>query len=247
MNSIFIKSTTNEVEQPTSFYNRKKVEGDGSVTTLPSLSTIKSPKKTAIPATIQTTPPNTHSSNIQDRRTGRQTDQQANKHPRRQTRKKSESSEATPTQAVRIGGHLTGSSRRSVAYQEALKTRPKYTQHARVGSEEFREEAKKNVLNQENRGVCSKENCRAFRGSTKIDFDDSTDCKNSPHFFDSHFVGKYYPDNTDITLIATATYAHFDSYSNFQKKSISIHRVYCRSLGRVLYFTFTLLIQTYYS
>ena len=220
LNSILVKSTTNEVEQPTSFYNRKKVEGDGSVTTLPSLSTIKGPKKTAIPTAIQTTPPNSQTSNSQDRQTDRQTDQQANQKPRRQIKKKSESSEATPTNEVRIGGHLTGQSRRSVAYQQALKTRPKYTQHARVGSEEFREEAKKNVLNQENRGVCTKENCRAFRGSTKVDFDNSTDCRNSSNSLTFYFIGKYYPDNVDITLIATATYAHFIPYSHFQKESI---------------------------
>ena len=91
LDSILVKSTTNEVEQPTSFYNRKKVEGDGSVTTLPSLSTIKGPKKTAIPTAIQTTPPNSQTSNSQDRQTDRQTDQQANQKPRRQIKKKSES------------------------------------------------------------------------------------------------------------------------------------------------------------
>ena len=178
LNSVLIKSTTNTGEQTTPLYDRKTVEGDGSAATRPPLSTVSNPKNTMTSPKVQTIPPNSPSSKNQDIQTNHQKEKQTTIQSNKQFQKKNEPSETTSTKEVRIGGHLTGQSRRSAAYQQALQSRPKYTQHARIGSDEFREEAKKHVLNQENRGVCTKENCRAFRGSTRVEFDDSTDCMN---------------------------------------------------------------------
>lgn len=153
--------STRETEKVSSLsYKQNPVEGENPVTVLPPLMFVKGPKSQMDAAGISTPPPKSSSSR---RQSGRR-------------RQQKESSKDGSSNEVRIGGHLTGQSRRSPAYLDALKTRPNYTHHAPMGSEEFRKEAKLHVFNQDERGVCTKENCRAFQGSTKIEFDDSTDC-----------------------------------------------------------------------
>lgn len=54
--------------------------------------------------------------------------------------------------------------------------RPNVTMHEKYGTEAFRKEANQHILDMESRGACSPENCRAFVGSRRVDFDSSTDC-----------------------------------------------------------------------
>lgn len=54
--------------------------------------------------------------------------------------------------------------------------RPNVTKHEKFGTEAFRKEANHHILDMANRGACSSENCRAYIGSRRVEFDDSTDC-----------------------------------------------------------------------
>lgn len=60
--------------------------------------------------------------------------------------------------------------------------RPNVTMHEKYGTEAFRKEANRHILDMQSRGVCSSENCRAFVGSQRVDFDNSTDCTSRQSF-----------------------------------------------------------------
>ena len=173
-------------------YNRKIVEGDSCITVLPQLKIIREPRKSTS-STTQLPLKNDVSYPIKSVVSGSAGSGNALSNPtsgfentevkvktrtasrsrlgRRHIRK-DRASETTTTPRRHKQTNM-----QSADYIEAMLHRPNYTAHERLGSPAFRTMAKEHILNMNNRGVCSPEFCKAYRGTQEVEFDSSTDCK----------------------------------------------------------------------
>ena len=87
--------------------------------------------------------------------------------------------------------------------QIAFLRRRNYTAQFARGSEEFRKQARTNILNSPTRGVCENGLCRQFTSGKEVPFNYSTTCSS---FRSSSPTGTFHPENVDVTMIATATF-----------------------------------------
>ena len=166
-------------------YDRKDVEGDPAVTVLPQLKVIREPKKPTTPLTNSvgnspspsvshvnqvprdTQPNSIYSKNTEGTRSTSFT--RGRRRNRRDSRAKGTISFVKKKKQVE---------RSSPDYIEAMLHRPNYTYMEPQNSPAFRNMARERILNMANRGVCSSDFCKAYRGTREVEFDTSTDCRN---------------------------------------------------------------------
>lgn len=88
-------------------------------------------------------------------------------------------------------------------YPVAMSRRRNYTFHYPMGSTSFKREARINLWNTTNRGICEEGHCIKYISIHEVPFDYSTNCIDNNSIL---LIGQYHPDTVDITMIATATF-----------------------------------------
>lgn len=113
-------------------------------------------------------------------------------------------------------------------WKTVIKKRPKLDSYASVGSQQFKKDAVKHILNYQERGICGEGLCRKFVGGVEVPYNYSTECRSVCPLRCREFLPRERGRNAHHDR-----FVGFDWRDNAQIEPLSVHRRLCGAVGRV--------------